>query len=89
MPAGAPPAFLLVANDDRGASRVVASLVQKYRAAGLPLEAHILARGGHGFNMGNRSKLESVKKWPDRLADWMNDSGILDPSKRVMDRPGR
>jgi acetyl esterase/lipase len=88
IPANAPPAFLLVANDDRGASRVVASLFQKYRAAGLPVEAHILARGGHGFNMGNRSKLESVKKWPERLADWMNDSGILDPSKRPTVRSG-
>jgi hypothetical protein len=76
-----------VANDDRGASRVVASLVQKYRAMGLPLEAHILGWGGHGFNMGNRSKLESVKKWPDRLADWLNDSGILDPSKQAKNRP--
>ena len=59
------------------------------RAAGLPVEAHILARGGHGFNMGNRSKLESVKKWPDRLADWMTDSGILAPSKPAKDRPGQ
>lgn len=89
IPADAPPAFLLVANDDRGASRVIASLFQKYRAAGLPVEAHILGRGGHGFNMGNRSKLESVKKWPDRLADWMNDSGILDPSKRPTAGPSR
>ena len=89
IPANAPPAFLLVANDDRGASRVVASLFQKYRAAGLPVEAHILARGGHGFNMGNRSKLESVKKWPDRLADWLADSGILAPSKPAKDRPSR
>lgn len=89
IPADAPPAFLLVANDDRGASRVVASLFQKYRTAGLPVEAHILARGGHGFNMGYRSKLESVKKWPERLADWMNDDGILDPSKKAKDRPTR
>jgi acetyl esterase/lipase len=89
IPADAPPAFLLVANDDRGASRVVASLLQKYRAAGLPLEAHILARGGHGFNMGNRSKLESVKKWPERLGDWMTDSGFLTPSKQAKDRPGQ
>ena len=57
----------------------IASLFQKYRDAGRPVEAHIFARGGHGFNMGNRSKLESVKKWPERLADWMDDSGILDP----------
>jgi acetyl esterase/lipase len=79
IPKDAPPAFLLVANDDRGASRVIAGLFQKYRMAGAPVEAHIFARGGHAFNMGNRSKLETLKKWPQRLADWMADSGFLSP----------
>jgi acetyl esterase/lipase len=79
IPKDAPPTFLLVANDDRGASRVIASLFQKYRQAGAPVEAHIFGRGGHAFNMGNRSKLETLKKWPERLADWMADSGILSP----------
>lgn len=79
IPADSPPAFLLVANDDRGAARVVASLFQKYRDARVPVEAHVFARGGHAFNMGNRSSLESLKKWPDRLADWMADNGILAP----------
>src|SRR5262249_5332982 len=54
LPKGVPPAFLLVANDDRGASRVVASLFQKYRDAGAPVEIHVFARGGHAFNMGDR-----------------------------------
>ena len=77
VPKDAPPAFLLVANDDAGASGVIASLFQKYRNAGAPVEAHVLARGGHGFNMGNRSALASVKTWPQRLADWLADSGFL------------
>ena len=76
IPANAPPAFLLVANDDRGASRSVAMLLSKLRDAGVSVEAHILAHGGHGFNMGNRSKLISVKNWSQRLADWLTDSGI-------------
>ena len=77
VPKDAPPAFLLVANDDAGASGVVASLFQKYRDAGAPVETHVLARGGHGFNMGDRSSLASVKTWPQRLADWLADSGLL------------
>lgn len=77
LPADAPPAFLLVANDDRGSARVVASLFQKYRDAGRPVEAHVLAGGGHAFNMGNRSKLASVRGWPQRLADWLADTGVL------------
>ena len=81
IPADAPPAFLLVANDDRGAARVVASLFQKYRNAGAPVEMHVYARGGHAFNMGNRSQLETLKHWPQRLAEWMNDNNLLDPAK--------
>lgn len=79
VPKDAPPAFLLVANDDRGASGNIVGLLDKYRKAGVPVEAHVLAKGGHGFNMGNRSKLSSVKGWPQRLADWMSDNDLLAP----------
>ncbi|SRR6266481_1739218 len=80
VPAGSPPAFLLVANDDRGAARNITSLLGKLRDARVPVEAHVLASGGHGFNMGNRSKLASVRSWPQRLADWMSDTNLLKPS---------
>ncbi len=78
VPADAPPAFLLAANDDECCSGSTVSLLQKYRAAKVPVEAHILAHGNHGFNMGNRSKLNSVKTWPQRLADWLADSHWLE-----------
>ena len=80
LPPNPPPAFLLVANDD-GAARNFVALLQKYRDARAPVEAHVLAQGGHGFNMGNRSKLRSVKTWPERLADWLHDSGYLSSSE--------
>lgn len=64
-----------MANDDN-LEGVTASLLQKYHDAKVSVEAHVLARGGHGFNMGDRSKLASVKGWPQRLADWMGDSGF-------------
>jgi acetyl esterase/lipase len=81
VPADAPPAFLLVAADD-GLVGVTTSLLQKYEDAHVSVEAHVLARGAHGFNMGNRSQLASVKTWPQRLADWLSDSGFLRPSAR-------
>jgi len=81
VPKDAPPAFLLVADDDRNSAKVVTGLLGKYREAGASVEAHVLARGGHGFNMGRRSKLESVKTWPLRLGDWMADGGLLAPAK--------
>jgi acetyl esterase/lipase len=76
VPADAPPAFLLVASDDELVG-VTTSLLQRYESAKVPVEAHVLARGAHGFNMGDRSKLASVKTWPQRLADWLADSGYL------------
>jgi acetyl esterase/lipase len=82
IPRDAPPAFLLVANDDRGAARNIVNLLNRYREARVSVEAHLLARGGHGFNMGKRSKLESVRSWPQRMADWLTDSGFLDPNLR-------
>src|SRR5262245_15230536 len=77
----APPAFLCVAADDRGAARSIDTLYQKYRAAGAPVEAHIFARGGHAFGLGTRSKVEAVRHWPDRLVDWLADGGFLAPAK--------
>jgi acetyl esterase/lipase len=75
IPADAPPAFLLVANDD-GAARVVVELLEKFREANVPVEMHLLRKGGHGFNMGNRSKLKSIQTWPQRMSDWMSDNRI-------------
>ena len=76
MPKTAPPAFLVAASDDPCCAVPTIKLLQQYRDAGLPVEAHIAAKGGHGFNMGQRSQLRSVNTWPQSLADWLLDSGI-------------
>jgi acetyl esterase/lipase len=76
VPADAPPAFLVIANDD-GLATVLIGLLQKYHAAKVPVEAHIYAQGNHAFNMGYRSKLDSIKGWPQRMADWLKDNGWL------------
>jgi acetyl esterase/lipase len=73
LPKKLPPAFLLVAADD-GASKNIVRLINGYSSQGAPFEAHIYERGGHGFNMGQRSKLASVGSWPQRLADWLSDN---------------
>jgi acetyl esterase/lipase len=80
LPTNAPPAFFLVANDDDSHVRPVLKLMDKYRAAKLPIEVHLYAKGGHGFNMGARSKLASIKTWPQRMADWMADNNLLTPA---------
>jgi acetyl esterase/lipase len=76
----APPAFLVAAADDPCCATPTIALLQKYRAAGVAVEAHIPAKGGHGFNMGQRSALRSVHTWPARLADWLADTGLLTPA---------
>lgn len=80
VPADAPPAFLLAANDDQCCSPPILKLLQRYREAKVPVEAHFYAQGNHAFNMGNRSKLASIKGWPQRLADWLADNHWLEPS---------
>ena len=85
VPANAVPIFLLAANDDLCCSPSIIRLLQAYRAAKVPVEAHLLAKGDHGFNMGNRSKLKSVNTWPQRLADWLDDNNYFKPASK--DRP--
>ena len=79
LPPNAPPAFLLVAGDDDH-TEVVMKLFNLYRAAKVPVELHVFTKGGHGFNQGQRSKLATIKNWPQRLTDWMGDNNILDPA---------
>lgn len=81
IPPDAPPAFLLVANDDDyGCDKVTLDLYQKLHAAGVRVEAIFRAQGRHAFNMGDRSNLVAVNTWPQRMADWLNDSGYLTPA---------
>src|SRR6185369_8252835 len=80
VPTNAPPAFFLAANDDQQPARTIAGMLPKYRAAKVPIEVHLFAKGGHAFNMGTRSKLSTIKGWPQRVADWLADNNILDPA---------
>ena len=75
----APPTFLLAANDDECCSEPIVKLLSMHRKAKVPVEAHLLAQGDHAFNMGNRSALNSIKTWPQRMADWLKDNGWLQP----------
>ena len=74
VPKDAPPAFFLISNDDDGHMTAVLDLVNKYRKVKASMEVHIYAQGGHGYNMGQRSKLASVNTWPKRMADWLADN---------------
>lgn len=77
-----PPAFFLVANDDTSHVTPIIDQLVKYEQVKRPVEVHLYSQGGHGFGMGGRSKLESIRGWTQRLVDWMKDSGFLAPAAK-------
>jgi acetyl esterase/lipase len=79
VPADAPPAFVLAADDDKGSSNTLLTLVERYRQTNVPIEFHLFAHGSHAFNMGDRSKLVTIHSWPQRMADWLQDNVINPP----------
>ena len=99
VPADTRPAFLVAANDDEyGCDAAALALLEKFRDAKVSVEAHFIAQGKHGFNMGDRSTYRAVNHWPDRMADWLSDRGYLsrpekaaagDPTGSRGDRGGR
>ncbi|MEO8017324.1 MAG: alpha/beta hydrolase [Pseudomonadota bacterium] len=72
----APPLFLLGAADDEFVADTLFELTRKYHEAGAPIETHIFVQGKHAFNMGQRSPYVSIQRWPQRLAEWLEDRGL-------------
>lgn len=79
LPSGAPPAFLLIAADDPHTS-VILNLANLLRESDIDYEAHIYARGGHGFGIG-KSKRRALAHWPERMIDWLHDEVVDEPRK--------
>ncbi len=71
-----PPTFIVQATDDP--TDDVRESLTYYRAligAGVPVEMHLFARGGHAF--GLRVKDAPVAEWPHLAERWMRDIGML------------
>nr|WP_262234729.1 alpha/beta hydrolase [Stenotrophomonas maltophilia] len=71
-----PPTFIAQATDDR--TDDVRESLAYYQAlidAGVPVEMHLFARGGHAF--GLRMKNAPVTAWPRLAERWMQDIGML------------
>lgn len=68
-PGGSGPMFLVVATDDQlGLTTDSIALYERWRAAGLPVELHAYAQGGHGFGM--RLQQLPSDSWIDRFLEW-------------------
>lgn len=72
-----PPAFILVAADDRLSVGSV-QYFQKVREAKIPAEIHVYTKGGHGFGIRNRPL--PITEWPVRLNEWLDNQGFLKPA---------
>lgn len=70
-----PPTFLLQAEDDP-VDPVENSLVYHaaLRKAGVPVELHLYAKGGHAFGMRRTS--EPITGWPLLVAQWLRTIGM-------------
>lgn len=75
VPADAPPAFFIVAHDDKSNPIEAAMLYLEYKKRDLPADLHIYAKGGHGFGM--RKSKDPISDWPQRCAEWMQSLGFL------------
>ena len=66
-----PPVFIAHAADDKGA-KVEGSLLLflQLQAAGVPAEAHLYAKGGHGFGL-RPAEVPCPTDWPERFAGWL------------------
>lgn len=83
----APPLFLAAANDDPCCSAPPIELLDLYRGAGASVELHIYRAGGHGYNLGLKSDLFSLRHSPQQIADWLHDLGLLgDPAPSAAPR---
>lgn len=80
--AAAPPAFITAGSLDQCCAEPAVTLYEQLRKAGVPAELHMYANADHAFNLGEASNLLSILHWPERLHDWLLDSGFLDDRSR-------
>ena len=71
-----PPTFLVQDEDDH-VDNVNDSLVyyMALKAAGVPVEMHLYAQGGHAFGL-RRTKM-AVTGWPELVETWLKGNGLL------------
>lgn len=76
VPADAPPMFVAIALDDPlFAKGKKLGLIDAWRDADRPIEAHLYEKGGHGFSMVPQFRAGAL--YPEELIAWMQDRKII------------
>ncbi len=79
VPENAPPMFVAIAADDFLLDmHPDMPLLQDYRAAGRPIEFHLLANGGHGFGLELGTRGMASEDWIETLYRWMRSIDVLE-----------
>lgn len=81
-PAGAPPLFIVAAQDDQQApvARSV-DMFDRWTKAGIPAELHLYEKGGHGFAF--RAKKAPADAWPAAFEKWLAFRGYITATKNT------
>jgi acetyl esterase/lipase len=77
----APPAFIAAGTLDPCCAEPSVKLYEQLRQAKIPAELHMYADSTHAFNLDESPRI-SILHWPDRLNDWLADSGWLSPKAK-------
>jgi acetyl esterase/lipase len=71
-----PPLFAVQASDDPFADPAnIAILALAANRADVPIDAHVLAAGGHGFGMGRTGSPSA--EWPGWFEHWLRERGLM------------
>jgi acetyl esterase/lipase len=73
--ADTPPAFVVQTLDDKKYYRSTLAYTAALEAAGIPVESHLFAKGGHGY--GLRETGHPVSMWPTLCEAWMREMGYI------------
>jgi acetyl esterase/lipase len=78
IPSGLPPTFMAWAQDDNVALEPVRKFYNALIAAGDKPEAHVFAKGGHGFGMAKHGTTSD--HWVDDFYYWLQSQGLAKPT---------
>lgn len=71
-----PPAFIVQTKDDKKYYRSTLAYTAALDAAGVEVESHLFAKGGHGYGMEDRG--HPVSQWPKLCEAWMREMEFID-----------